>query len=210
MTASAPPPFVSGVLLAAGRSLRFDAQTPKQLFEIDGQPLVRRTAQTALRSRLAEIVVVLGHAAEEVQKALTGLAVRTVLNPDFATGQSTSVRWGLAALDPRAQAALFLPCDQPWLTAEVIDWLLDAYVATNGPIVSPTWEGRRGAPTLFDRSLFPELARLTGDTGGRQILDRYRDGVVTVALPSEQPLLDLDTPADLEQLLRHRDPRLTK
>ncbi|NJL27225.1 MAG: nucleotidyltransferase family protein [Thermoanaerobaculia bacterium] len=166
MTTDPPPAFVSGILLAAGRSRRFGTQAPKQLFEIDAEPLVRRAARAALGSRLAELVVVLGHEAETVGAALEGLAVRRVLNPDFAAGQSTSVRRGLAERDPRARAAVFVPCDQPWLTGAVIDALLDAYFESHGPIVVPSWRGRRGSPVLFDHALFPELDALSGTSGG--------------------------------------------
>lgn len=194
------PPFVSGVVLAAGRSQRFGGAA-KQLLELDGEPLVRRAVRQALASRLSEVLVVVGHQGRAVARAVADLEARVVENPAFARGQSSSVRIGLTAVSPGARAALFLPCDQPFLTAPVLDRLLDAYAATCGPIVLPSHGGRRGAPVLFDRSLFAELSQIEGDRGGRQLLAAHPEGVVTVPLESELPLLDVDQPGDLERLV---------
>ncbi len=183
---------VSGVVLAAGRSTRFAGPVPKQLALVEGEPLVRRTARRALASRLAEVLVVVGFAADEVRAALAGLPVRIVENPDFATGQSSSVRAGLAAVEAGAGAAMFLPADQPRLSAEAIDRIVAKWEATSGPIVVPTFQGRRGAPVVFDRALFPELATIAGDEGGRQLFPRHEGEIVEVPLPSAEPLSDLD------------------
>jgi molybdenum cofactor cytidylyltransferase len=193
----APTGSVSGVLLAAGRSRRFGGPLPKQLARLDGEPLVRRAARTALAAVLGEVLVVTGHRAAEVEQALAGLAVTVVPNPAWAEGQSTSVRAGLARVAPAAGAAVFLPCDQPGLDASVLGRLVAAWRQTGAPAVVPAHRGRRGLPTLFDRSLFAELAGITGDTGGRQVLRRHPGAVVEVELGDGRPLLDVDTPEDL-------------
>ena len=94
---------------------------------------------------------------------------------------------------------MFIPVDQPGLTTEVIDALVDLYRRTGGPIVVPTHAGRRGAPVLFDRSLFAELGRIEGDVGGRQLFPAHANEIVEAPLASSDPLEDLDTPADLER-----------
>lgn len=194
-----PRPFVSGVVLAAGSSRRFGGE-PKQLIVCDGEALVRRAAGVARASSLSEVLVVVGFREPEVAAAVADLEVTVVSNPDFEEGQSTSVRAGLAAADPGAEAILFLPCDQPFLTAEVLDRLLAAYAATGGPIVAPSFAGRRGAPALFDRALFAELAALSGDVGGRRVIAAHPEAVIEVPLEDERPLLDVDEPADLDAL----------
>ncbi len=191
---------VAGIVLAAGTSSRLAGTVPKQLLEIGGRPLLRRAAQAALASRLAEVVVVLGHASRKVAAALEGLDVRTVENPDFRHGQSTSVRAGLAAVAPGAQAALFLPADQPWVTGRLIDRLIDEWAPVDGAIVVPTWQGRRGAPVLFDRALFGELAALEGDVGGRVLLHLHASRVVEVEVDDPLVLADVDTEEDLKRL----------
>lgn len=195
---------VSGVILAAGPSSRFGAQRPKQLAEIAGQTLVRRTVGRALESSLVEVIVVVGHAAEAVRLELRGLAVSVVENPDFAAGQSGSVKVGLAAVDSRSKAAMFVPIDQPGLTAALIDRLIATYASAAGAIVLPSYGGRRGAPVIVDRSLFAELALISGDEGGRQIFEHYSDRIVELPLSSEESLVDVDREEDLARY-RHRD-----
>ena len=187
---------VSGVLLAAGRSERFDDDVPKQLWQVEGEPLVRRIARRALDSRLAEVIVVVGHQAGRVSAALRGLQVRIVENLAYETGQASSVRVGLEAVDMASGASLFMPADQPNLDSTVIDDLIRLFESTGGPIVVPTFEGVRGAPVLFARSLFDELERLAGDRGGRQLFPRHADSIVELPLADPGPLADLDTQAD--------------
>ena len=108
----------------------------------------------ALGSRLFPVTVVLGFASPRVREALSGLPVSLLENRHHTLGQSTSVRAGLAALGESSSGALFLPCDQPLLTTEVLDLLVSAHEAEPEAVVVPSFEGRRGAPVLFPRSLF--------------------------------------------------------
>jgi len=191
---------ISGVILAAGPSRRFGVDPPKQLVLVDGEPLVRRIVRRAAEANLFEVIVVTGHAAVRVEKALQGLSVRTISNPRFREGQSTSVKAGLAAVDECAAAAMFVPVDQPRLSSSVMDALVDLYQQTAAPIVVPAYHGRRGAPVVIDRSLFSELAAIEGDSGGRQIFPLHEESIVELALGSDDSLQDLDTLADLEAL----------
>lgn len=197
-------PFVSGVLLAAGASKRLTGDRPKQLLLIDGEPLVRRVAKNVLESRLRELIVVVGFMADSVRSVLSDLEVNIVNNVEYAKGQSSSVKLGLRSVNSSACAALFIPADQPFLSSTLLDELISTYEGSGGPIVMPTYKGRRGAPLLFDRSLFPELASITGDEGGRQILKRHQSEIVTVTLDSERPLLDIDTPQIYRKLVGER------
>ena len=191
------PSPVSGVILAAGRSSRFGS--PKQLLMLNGRPLVRRIVDEAIATRLAEVIVVVGSGARQVRAALAGADVRIVDNPDYAGGQSTSVRAGLGAVSPDSIGAMFLVSDQPNLTAGLIDQLLAVFVRTGRGIVVPTFAGRRGSPVTFARGFFPELLALEGDTGGRPIIAAHPHAVVTVPLDSDAPLRDIDTPEDLRR-----------
>ncbi len=187
-------PRVIGIVLAAGRSSRFGGDLPKQLHRIDGETLVHRTARVALASKLRQIVVVTGHCATEVGTAVAGLAVEVVVNPNYADGQSTSVKIGLSRVDANAGAAMFIPCDLPNLDAETINRLVESYAESGGRIVVPLFEGRRRAPVLIDRSLFGELRGITSDQGARQLFPRHQDDLVEVEFDSRQPFEDLDRP----------------
>lgn len=200
---------VSAVVLAAGTSERFGGELPKQLHSFRGETLVRRAARVALASAAAEVVMVTGHRADDVERAVAGLDVRVVRNPDHARGQSTSVRAGLAAIDPRSAGALFVPCDQPLLDAATLDRLIARFAELppqRGPwAVAPAYRGRRGSPVLVGRGLFAALEELAGDVGGRRVLAARPDRVVVVEVDDAAPLADVDTLAELHALeAQHR------
>src|SRR5580698_10589119 len=93
-----PRPFVSGLLLAAGSSSRFGSA--KQLAELNGLTLVERAVRMLSESEVDEVVVVLGGHAREVRKKVSsGKKARVVVNPDYRTGLSSSLRAGVNALD---------------------------------------------------------------------------------------------------------------
>ena len=158
---------VAGILLAAGGATRIGR--PKQLLTWDGESFVRRVALTALEAGLSPLIVVTGAWGEEVGKALDDLPVRIANNPDWETGQGSSVRTGVQALPAACGAALFLLADQPQIPSTLVDALLAEHARTLSPIVAPLVDGRRGNPVCFDRVTFPELLALTGDTGGRAL-----------------------------------------
>lgn len=191
---------VIAVVLAAGRSSRMGRA--KQLEVVAGAPMVVLAAQTALASAAAGVIVITGAYAPEVTVILApilesaGDRLRLVHNPAWATGQASSVRVAVAALPSPCQAALFLPTDQPFVPVALLNALMVAW-QKGAPLVAPTVEGQpRGAPAIFDRTLWPELLALEGDTGARPLLQQHRAQLVTI--PAEASWLrDIDTPADL-------------
>ena len=193
---------VSGVVLAAGDSSRLGGEVPKQLRTFSGEALVRHAVRAATRSQLQEVLVVVGHASRQVTEAVSDFDVRIIDNPDFLSGQSSSVRAGLAGIAAEAAAALFIPGDQPLLSSQLIDRVITTYDASGEPIVVPICEGRRGAPVLFGRELFFELERLTGDTGGRSVISRYPASIVELEVNHAFELADVDTENDLQRLRR--------
>ena len=193
---------VAGIVLAAGRSTRFDGEVSKQLLAWDGEPLVRRAARTALAAPLARVLVVVGHAEDAVRAALAGLDVEIVANPAHAEGQSTSVRAGLARLPKTTADAVFQPVDQPFLSADLLAEMIEAWRVSGRAIVRPRSGDRPGAPVLFARSLFPELAKLSGDEGGRQILARHREEILDLEVDDPRQLADIDTVEDWRRMRR--------
>jgi len=160
--------------------------------------MAAHAVRTAFDAGLDPIVVVLGYEAEKVGKALAGMPVRLVFNPEFKAGQSASIRKGLDALPPRTSAALFILADQPLVTDAIMRKIIEAHRRTFAKACVPVWEGERGNPVLFDKALFGELRDLRGDAGGRILLEKYRDEIVSVPAGPEV-LLDIDTPEDYER-----------
>lgn len=195
-------PLVSGVLLGAGEAKRWGTPSPKQLLLWDSEPLIRVLAKRALQSSLSELTVVTGHMAEDIESVLSDLKLTIVVNRGYREGLSSSVKLGLSQVNPSAHAAIFLPSDQPFLSSALLDQLILTYQQTAAPIVLPRYGERLGSPVLFDRSLFPELRRISGDEGGRQVLKLHQAATRFVSLDNEKPLLDIDTLADYDKLMR--------
>jgi molybdenum cofactor cytidylyltransferase len=171
------------------------------LLDLNGQPLLAHVVRNAVTSKLSEVVLVLGHDAARIERAVGEWGQRLVVNPNNAEGQSTSVRVGLGAIDPSAGAVLFLLGDQPQVGSEIINALIDRFRATGAPIVMPTYGGVPANPVLFSADLVPELAAVQGDEGARSVVKRHRDRVEHVAVCDGPPPLDVDTEADYEALL---------
>ena len=188
---------VGAIVLAAGRSTRMGG--PNKLLEtISGKPLVRIAAEEALRSRADPVVVVTGHERAKVEAALAGLDLRLVHNPDYAQGLSTSVKAGLAALPPEAEAAIVCLGDMPQVTSALIDRLIAAYdPEQNALVVLPTFAGKRGNPVLWSRRLFPDLMALEGDVGARHLIGAYQEVVTEVPVENAAAMVDIDTPDGL-------------
>ncbi len=125
---------------------------------------------------------------------------RVVVNPAYAAGQSTSLRAGLAAVNPGAAAALFLLGDQPQVYPRTIDALIDAFQTHGALIVVPTYDGVRGHPVLIARALFEELASVTGDMGARDVIRAHEDAVLRVPMNAALPG-DVDNEEDYADLL---------
>lgn len=189
---------VSGIVLAAGSSSRLGQ--PKQLLDLEGRPLLQHAIDAAEGAGLFDVLIVLGHRADDVAAAVTvSERTRVVVNPDYAEGQATSLRAGLQAADPRSRAAIILLGDQPAVDAVSLRALADAYERTESPVVQAAYSGRPGHPVLFDRSLWADLEAIEGDTGARDLLKSNPEWIVRVELGGEVPR-DLDTWQDYERL----------
>jgi molybdenum cofactor cytidylyltransferase len=194
-----PGPRIAALLLAAGKSSRMGSN--KMLEEIDGQPMVARTAQRLLSSRARPIVAVLGNMADQVDAAIGKLPLERVRNPDFADGLSTSVKAGIAALPSEIDGFIVCLGDMPLITGREIDQLIAAFNPLEGrAIVVPMRHGKRGNPILWASRFIPEMSALSGDTGARRLIEDHADLVAEVEMNSDNVLVDIDTPEALAAL----------
>jgi molybdenum cofactor cytidylyltransferase len=193
---------VAAIILAAGRSTRMGGPN-KLLAELGAKKLVRIATEQALASKASDIVVVTGHQAELVEKALEGLKVRFVRNPDFAGGLASSVKAGIAAVPEHADGAVICLGDMPLIDADLIDRLIDTFAPDRGNlIVVPAADGRRGNPVLWSRRFFNELMTLDGDIGARHLIAKHAEAVAEVPVDGQSAFLDIDTPQALEAARR--------
>ena len=192
--------MISAVVLAAGSSTRMGRA--KLILPLAGKPIVRHVVDAALTAPVDEVVVVLGAGADAVRSALqTGGGVRFALNDRHGEGQSTSLRAGLAAADPAADAAVILLGDQPGVTPDSIRAVVEAFRAAPGGVGTPeavqaAYGGRPAHPTLFARAVWDEVVG-EGDHGARDWLRKHPGRRLLVEVGGEPPA-DVDTPDDYE------------
>jgi molybdenum cofactor cytidylyltransferase len=191
-------PVVDALVLAAGASRRLAPHNKLLARDAAGRPLIARTLAGLAGAQLREIVVVLGHQHAKAADALAQTKARLTLCPDYAEGQSHSLRAGLLALMPGADAVLVCLGDMPLIGPDPIAALIAAWCP--GAIVAPAHAGHRGNPVLWDRLFIPEMLALTGDTGARALLRLHAGRVRLVDWPNDAVLRDADTPLALRSL----------
>lgn len=184
---------VSGIVLAAGRSARLGR--PKQLLQLGGEPVIKIVTRNALAAGLSDVILVTGHEAAAVAAAAMP-GVRVVANPDYALGQSTSVRAGVKAVAPGADGFMILLGDQPGVNAAMMRALIDAFDASRQPIVQAMYGDTPGNPVVFRRDLADELLAIAGDEGARSVIRAHKDDVLCVRVGDGPPPRDIDTEED--------------
>ena len=193
---------VGAVLLAAGEASRMGGR-PKPLLELGGVPLIRRNLVALSGAGVDEVVVVLGHRADEIEPAVRDFPITLVRNPDYALGQESSVRTGLAALSSRLDAIVVALADMPLISAEDVTAVLGAYKRrAHGSVLVPFVDGERANPVVLDAAIRDDV--LAGDLnfGCRQWIERYPDRVARFDVDNDHYRVDLDTPEDLARFER--------
>lgn len=189
------------IILAAGASTRMNGE-PKQLLEFEGKTLLRRAAETALSSGLRPIVVVLGANAEKLLPEIKDLPVLTAINENWATGMGGSIKTGLSVLlaeNREIEAAILMLCDQPFVTAETLNRLIETFQKTKKPIAASQYADTIGVPALFAREMFTELSDLQGEAGAKAVIKKHAADIART--PEPEAAFDVDTQADFQKLM---------
>lgn len=187
------------VILAGGASSRLGK--PKQLLKHKGKSLLQNTIDTAIASDADPVIVVLGANAEQVSKEINKSTIHVIINTEWEEGMASSVVTGLNELlfiSSSTDAVILIVCDQPHVSPELINELIDTQKQTGKPIVTCNYGEAIGPPALFHRSLFSELMQLKGDVGARKIIQQHSDDVATVSFAKGK--IDIDTKEDYEAL----------
>ncbi|MGH8549835.1 MAG: nucleotidyltransferase family protein [Methylococcales bacterium] len=185
---------VAGLLLAAGASSRLGRS--KQLVKIDGVPLVRRAALTALKSGCDRVFVVVGANRPPIVEAIADLDVEIIDNRQWPEGIGSSVRIGvgrISACSPKYDAVLVMLADQIKIGTEHLEQIIEAF-RRHHAIVASEYDNSLGVPALFPRRYISELRQLTGDAGAKLLLRKHASEVRWISCP--QASVDMDTPGD--------------
>lgn len=192
--------MLSMIVLAAGRSVRMHGKN-KLLAKVNGTEMIRRVVQAALESKVDEVIVVLGGEADKVQKVLTDLPCRLVVNKKYEDGQSSSVKVGLGEVSPMTRAVLVLPGDVAMIDFRSINVVIEEYEREKRSIIIAAHKGQAGHPILFDKHLFSEIEQIDEQTFGlKAVVKRHEGEVWLVETGSSNALKDVDTPEDLKEL----------
>lgn len=191
---------LGAILLAAGPSSRLGQ--PKQLVEVDGECLVRRSARVLLDAGVSDVLVVTGFAHEAVAGEVADLPVRVVMNAEWSLGMGGSIVAGARSAPRGLDGMLVMACDQWRMKSEDVSGLIGCWTSDPSRIVVAQWaEGAAfvsGPPVIFPRNLLRELKFIEKSRGARQLIDRFIDIVEYQTI--ENAAFDLDRPEDLQRL----------
>jgi molybdenum cofactor cytidylyltransferase len=198
--------MLAAIILAAGDSTRMGR--PKALLpDPEGRPFVARLVRTFGAAGVRDVIVVTGSLHAAIAEALAAdqpaIAPTLVNNPQPALGQVSSLWMGLdAAARLGVEGMLMTLVDIPLVRASTIQKVIDAWTRSRAPIVRPAIGDRHGHPVLFDRSVFDALRHAPITEGARAVVHANADRIVNVQVEDEGCLLDVDTPADYEAVIR--------
>ena len=195
------------VLLAAGSASRMGSR-PKCLLEREGIPLIR--LQLIALSGADELVVVLGHYADQIAPTVQHFPIALVRNPEPDAGQDSSLRLGLQALSPRVDAVLIALADQPLIDSKDIGDLIKAYdERPKGTlVVRPFVDSLPGNPVMFSRSVLEQILAGDANTGARQWQAAHPEAVHRWHTANQHYRIDVDSPADVDALASNTGRRL--
>jgi molybdenum cofactor cytidylyltransferase len=190
---------VSAIVLAAGAATRFGRA--KQVASLGGRPLVEMVLDSLRQAGLSQVILVLGSRAAAVRRGLDLRGVTVVVNRDFKSGMSSSLKAGLGAISEEADAVLVALADQPLVPPYHIRRIVEAFEKTGDDVISSDLGDQIAPPILFARSVFPEMERLRGDRGAKTVALNHK-GLLKVKPKDPRMLMDIDTEQDLAEANR--------
>ncbi len=189
--------MAAGVLLAAGASTRMGRSKP--LLAWGDTTLIEYQVGEMLAAGLERVIVVLGHAWQDVKPYLTGPSVEVAVNEAYLEGRAGSLRAAAACLLDEDEAVAIIGVDQP-RPHDLLARLLAAHETGRALISVPIYRGRRGHPPVLAGSLIPELRNVRDDTLGlRGLLERHEGSLQEVTFDTPVVLLDVNTPEEYQR-----------
>ncbi len=185
---------IYAVVLAAGHSTRFDGGKLTQ--PLNGKPLLHYSLTAAQSAFPGRVVLVVGHKSGAVTELAGNLADLVIFNPDYSSGQGSSLAAGVKACRDDADAIVVMLADQPLVSEDTLKALVKCWNRKAGQIVASDYDNAMGPPVLFGMGSYDQLCNLTGDSGAKSIIRSGEFDVVTVDIAARG--LDVDTPQNLQ------------
>ena len=191
--------MLAAIILSGGASSRMGS--PKALLPYQGRPFLEHLLDVARNPRIGIRRVVLGAHAEPITSAIPLSPGEIVINPDWQSGQLSSIRAGIRSLPAGTDGILLCLIDHPLISTTLVDGLIDQFYATRAPIVLPVFEGKKGHPVIFSSSLYRELERAPDDIGARSVVWAHSKEVSEYPTLEEGCVLNLNDPKAFERLM---------
>ena len=183
--------MISAILLAAGQSKRMAGEN-KLTKEIQGTPLIKHSVKNILASSIDELIVVLGHQKEIIEKLIDeNEKIKFVFNKDFESGMASSIKTGLNNLSKKTEAFFICLGDMPMVSHDIYNQLIKS--KDNKEIIVPTYKGQQGNPVLFNKSMKEKILDITGDSGAKKIFELNKDKILNLEINDQSITKGFDT-----------------
>ena len=183
--------MVSAILLAAGQSKRMNGEN-KLTKEIQGIPLIKHSVKNILASSIDELIIVLGHQKETIEKLINkNEKIKFVFNKDFESGIASSIKTGLNILSEKTEAFFICLGDMPMVNPNIYNQLIKSI--NKKEIIVPTYKGQQGNPVLFAKSMKEKIFNISGDIGAKKILELNKDKILNLEINDQCVTKDFNT-----------------
>ncbi len=191
--------MLPGIFLAAGLGERFGSQ--KLIYPFENEPLLVRGLRSCIRSKLSEIIIVLGYESGEVKQIIEEYfpgdqKLRIIKNKDFSKGMISSFNSGLELLDGKTRGVMMIFADMPFVSSSTINKLIESW--NGNEMIIPEVNGSYTHPRIIPSFLFPDFLGLDQFNTGKDIIRDNRDKIKTVVFENREEFMDVDSKSDLK------------
>ncbi len=190
--------MISAILLAAGQSKRMNGEN-KLTKEIQDIPLIKLSVKNILTSSIDELIIVLGHQKEIIEKLIEkNEKIKCVFNKNFESGMASSIKTGLNNLSEKTQAFFICLADMPMVSPDIYNQLIKS--KDKKEIIIPTYKGQQGNPVLFDKSMKEKIMNITGDAGAKKVLELNKNKILNLDINDQNIIKGFNTQGDFNSL----------
>lgn len=193
---------ISAIVMASGLSKRMC--TDKLQMKINNKKIYGYILETINNHNFCETIVVTND--QNITSMAKNFGYKTLNNPNFKLGQSASIK---VALENSSDSSgyMFFVADQPFISSNTICLLCNTFESNLDRIIIPSYNGINGNPVIFPTILKKELMSLTGDSGGKAVINNNLDKVIKISIQNKYEFMDIDTMEDYEKALKLKEIR---